>query len=189
MPECVSIMMRILWLTGIGAAFLLLVALIWSIIFPTRRLWPPDKSSTTKKIVVWLHTLLIFGCAIFLGIADWNSLEWPSIFRWGFGLPLIVTGNVIVWVGVAQLGMEATSGEATELQVDGLYRYSRNPQYVADVAILLGWLILSASEWAFPVALLGIATLIVAPFAEERWLVDVYGTEYAAYRTKVRRYL
>jgi len=99
-----------------------------------------------------------------------------------------VLGHVVVWRGVAEIGFEATSGDATGLETSGLYEYSRNPQYVADIAILAGWFVLSASLWVLPVVLAGIALLLLAPFAEEVWLEDRYGEDYRAYREKVRRY-
>ena len=81
------------------------------------------------------------------------------------------------------------SGEATGLRTQGLYRYSRNPQYVADVLILCGWLILSASAMALPVAVFGILVLVIAPLAEEPWLAEKYGQQYDVYRSSVPRYI
>lgn len=174
---------------GLAAAFLLLAATLWSIAFPLQRLWPPKTPSTWSKLVVWSLTLIVFGSAIYLGIADWNRLAWPWLMRWGVGLSLITAGNVVVWWGVAQIGLKATSGEATGLRTDGLYRYSRNPQYVADMGILVGWSILSASVWALPVVAAGLLVLVVTPIAEETWLEKEYGEEYRACRRGTRRFL
>lgn len=176
-------------LIGIAAAGLMLVMLLWSILYPRYRIWPPGKPSAVLKVWVWALTLCIFGSALYLGVSDWNSLGWSSPLRWLFGLPLIALGNIAVWLGVAQIGMGATSGEPTGLQTGGLYRYSRNPQYVADMGILIGWAILSASVWTLPVVVLGVVALAVAPFTEESWLVDTYGEEYVAYRSTAPRYL
>ena len=124
-----------------------------------------------------------------IGVADWNSMEWPALLRWSVGLPLVIMGNAMVWTGVAQIGLAATSGEATGLRTKGLYRYSRNPQYVADVLILIGWSVLTASGLALPLVVLGILVLVVAPFAEEPWLVEKYGRQYTTYRSNVPRYI
>ena len=85
--------------------------------------------------------------------------------------------------------MAATSGEATALFTNGLYRWSRNPQYVADMAILIGWGILSASIWTLPVLAIGFALLAIAPLAEEPWLEEIYGEKYRSYKKKVGRYM
>lgn len=176
-------------LCGMIAAVAMLFILIWSVKYPALRLWPPDQSSHAHKTIVWIHTLLIFGSALYLGIADWNALNWPLLPRLVIGIPIILVANVVVWSGVFQLGFAATSGEATGLQTGGLYRYSRNPQYVADIALLVGWAVLSASVWALPVIMIGLIILLLAPLAEEGWLTEKYGSKYIDYRSKVRRYL
>ena len=70
-----------------------------------------------------------------------------------------------------------------------MYRYSRNPQYMADIGIVGGWMILSAATWAMVVGLAGIAVLITAPFSEEPWLKDQYGKAFEDYSNRVRRFL
>ena len=175
-------------LLGVISSFYLLIAIVWSIFFPDKRVWPPNKATTGLKIRVWLATVTIFACAFILGVMDWNALEWRPEIRWGLGLPLIILGNLIVWRGVQEIGMDATSGDVDQLKTNGLYSWSRNPQYVADIFILIGWWALSASIWASPIVLLGISALLFAPLAEEPWLENVYGEAYSAYKKDVRRY-
>lgn len=52
-------------------------------------------------------------------------------------------------MGVRKIGFGATSGEVAELKTEGLYRYYRYPEYVADMAILPGWAVRSASGGRF----------------------------------------
>lgn len=175
--------------TGLSAATVLLVMLIWSIAFPEKRLWPPKKSTLFNQFIVWGLTIAVFTSAFTLGVTGWNDANWPSAFRWGLGLPLILVGNLIVWQGVLQIGMKATSGDVDKLKTRGLYRYSRNPQYMADIAILVGWNLLCASASALTVVAMGIVVLLVAPLAEEPWLKKAYGKSYEDYSQEVRRYL
>lgn len=182
--------LRILILAvGMLAGSYMLGILLWSIAKPERRIWPPDNATAAIKFRVWFITVLIFAAAFALGLLDWNRFEWPAPVRWYVGLPLILIGNVVVWRGVQRIGMAATSGEASGLKTDGLYGWSRNPQYVADVVILIGWGILAASLWTLPVLAIGIAVLLVAPFAEEPWLEEQYGEAYENYKKSVRRYI
>ena len=174
---------------GMLAGAYMLGMLLWSAIQPHRRVWPPVKATAGIKIRVWLMTTLIFAAAFILGLLDWNHFNWPASIRWGLGLPLVIIGNVIVWLGVSKIGMAATSGEAAGLKTDGLYKWSRNPQYMADIAILFGWGVLSASLWVMPVLFLGISVLVVAPVAEEPWLEEKYGVEYRLYKLTARRYV
>ncbi len=174
---------------GIAAAGYMLGMLLWSIARPDQRTWPPQLATTVIKFRVWVITTTIFAAAFLLGIMDWNRFSWPASMRWGVGLPLVVLGNIAVWWGVNKIGYAATSGEASGLKTDGLYAWSRNPQYVADITILIGWGILAASPWALSVFALGFVVLVIAPFAEEPWLEERYGNSYREYRSKVRRYL
>lgn len=176
-------------LVGLLSAFYLLIAIIWSIIYPEKRIWPPKIATAGLKLRVWAATIAIFTSAFILGVLDWNALEWPAPFRWGLGFPLIILGNLFVWRGVFEIGANATSGEIDQLKTNGLYAWSRNPQYVADIFILLGWFAFSASIWASPIVFLGILVLLLAPLAEESWLKNAYGESYSAYKKDVRRYL
>ncbi|MCA9212462.1 MAG: DUF1295 domain-containing protein [Planctomycetales bacterium] len=125
-----------------------LAILAYSIVRPSKRIWPPPAQQTWQYYFVWLLTLLSFGGFIVVGLLDWNSLGWAAIVRWPIGVLLIVGGNVLAWVGVRQLSLKTTSGSKGPLVTDGLYRYSRNPQYLEDIAIVGGWAVLSASVWA-----------------------------------------
>lgn len=80
--------------------------------------------------------------------------------------------------------------ETTALVTDGLFRYSRNPVYVAMVAALAG----------IAVVLGTLAPIIVIPAfawfirrrfieAEERMLEDAFGEDYRAYKQRVRRWI
>ena len=166
----------------------LIVMLIWSILFPKRRLWPPQRVNWLSHLMVWLPTLAVFGGAILVGFAEWNMLDWPLWLRWGVGLPLILAGNAVVWPAALGIGLDATSGAEAELKTDGFYRWSRNPQYVADMGLLIGWAILSASPAVWIIAIGGVIAFALAPFAEEPWLEKVYGERYRRYRNRVPRF-
>lgn len=174
---------------GVAAGSYMLVILLWSTAKPQQRIWPPDNATAAIKFRVWFMTILIFAAAFLLGALDWNRFEWPASVRWGIGLPLVAIGNVVVWRGVHKIGLAATSGEASRLKTDGLYGWSRNPQYVADIAILIGWGVLSASLWALPILGIGVLVLFVAPFSEEPWLEQTYGDDFRRYKSEVRRFL
>ncbi|WP_090211337.1 methyltransferase family protein [Litoreibacter janthinus] len=120
---------------------------------------------------------------------EWGSLPIPILLRFGFGILLIIVGNIIVWSEVTKFGIAQTGGAKGSLRTSGMYRYSRNPQYVADIAMIVGWIVLCASAGAALVSLAGIIVLIAAPFAEEPWLKEQYGSAFKHYKAKVRRFL
>jgi len=164
-------------------------ALIWSILFPKRRLWPLRRESTLSFLMVWLIPLAVFVCAFIAGIAEWSMMGWPVLLQWGVGVSLILLGTVIVWLAVFNIGLKATSGVEAELKSEGVYRWSRNPQYVAYMSILLGWAILSGSSAAWVIGVVGVALFAVAPFAEEPWMKGVYGEAYQAYKARTPRFI
>lgn len=181
-------MIMFLNFVGIGFASLTLIAILWSIANPSKRLWPPQEYTAITPLVIWLPTFSIFGCLIGLGLLGWGETPIPNSLRYGLGIPLIVFGNLAVWYEVGQFGVDQTGGAIGTLRTQGLYRFSRNPQYVADIAMIIGWVVLSASLLALPVAVLGALVLAISPFAEEPWMREIYGEEYAAYQKMVRRF-
>lgn len=173
---------------GFGIAATTLTAILWSIAFPKLRVWPPKRYTALTPVFVWVPTLALFGILILLGILGWGDTAIPGWLRLGVGLPLIVIGNIIVWLEVSHFGVPQTGGAKGTLRTEGMYLYSRNPQYVADIAIVGGWMILSAAPWVFAVGASVIAILVVTPFAEEPWLKDQYGTAFEDYAKRVRRF-
>ena len=179
----------VLIIVGLVIAAGTLAAILRSIAYPKRRLWPPKRYTKATPVLVWAPTFTLFGILIGLGVMNWGSLTIPTWLRFGVGIPLIVAGNVIVWSEVAQFGIAQTGGAKGSLRTGGMYRYSRNPQYVADITLIIGWILLCASSEAALVGFAGIAVLIAAPFAEEPWLEEQYGSRFENYRAKVRRFL
>ncbi|PHS21870.1 MAG: methyltransferase [Robiginitomaculum sp.] len=174
---------------GVLASGAFLAAVIWSIAFPQKCIWPPQRSTFWNRALIWVLTVIAIGSMFWLGLTDWNAFGWSAKLRWGLGLPLMITGNIVVFHSAAYLGYKATSGAKTALRTHGFYRYSRNPQYTADLFLFTGWAILSASIHALPVIVITLLTLLMAPSSEEPWLRRQYGKPYEDYCRKVRRFL
>jgi len=174
---------------GLGLAAATLASILWSIAVPERRIWPPQHYTAFTPILVWVPTFSLFGILILLGVWGLGDLAVPGWLRFGIGIPLIVIGNVVVWSEVAHFGVPQTGGAKGTLKTSGMYRYSRNPQYVADITIVGGWMILTSAPSAFILGATVILLLVVAPFAEEPWLKEQYGSEFETYRASTRRFL
>ncbi len=182
-------MQSVLVSVGLVIATNTFAAILWSIAYPERRIWPPKRYTMATPVLVWIPAFSLFGILILLGVMEWGSMAVPTWLRIGVGIPLIFAGNIVVWSEVIQFGIAQTSGATGSLRTDGMYRYSRNPQYVADISMIVGWIILCTSAGAVLVGFAGIAILIAAPFAEEPWLKEQYGSAFDDYRAKVRRFL
>ena len=182
-------MSSVLLIIGLLISAATLGALVWSIAYPAKRIWPPKAYSVWTPIVVWVPTFALFGTLIALGVIGWGQMELPAWMRYGLGIPIIVLSNIVVWSAVRKFGIAQTGGAEGTLKTDGLYRYSRNPQYVADAVMIFGWLVLSSSAATLLVGATSIFALLIAPLAEESWMKERYGRAYEAYMKVTPRYL
>lgn len=178
-----------LTVVALTIAGLTVAAILWSVARPDRRIWPPHRFSAAVSWIGWGGTFAFFATVFALGVIGWGEAPVPRWLRYGVGPILILAGNAGVWFEVMGFGANQTMGAEGRLKTDGLYRVSRNPQYVSDIAILTGWALLSASFVALPSVIAGILVLIAFPFAEESWLSERYGKAYLDYKAKVRRSL
>lgn len=79
---------------------------------------------------------------------------------------------------------------ARTLVVGGPFHLTRNPMYVSLTALYLGATLLSASVWAAvlrPVPLMILQRWVIP--MEEHSLATAFGSDYQAYRQRVRRWL
>ncbi len=87
-------------------------------------------------------------------------------------------------------GTPASIAATQSLVVTGLYRYVRNPMYVAVLAVILGQALLFG-DWRLVAygALFWVGCHLFVMAYEEPTLARTYGTEYAAYCANVRRWI
>jgi len=173
---------------GLAIATGALSVILWSIVFPAQRVWPPKHYTALTPYIIWIPTFALFGILTILGFLGWNNVL-PTWLRFAIGIPLITVSNIAVWSEVIHFGIAQTGGAKGKLRIKGLYCFSRNPQYVADILMIIGWTILTSSTWVLIVGSVTIIALVVAPFAEEPWLRDNYSSEYIHYASKVRRFI
>lgn len=101
------------------------------------------------------------------------------------GLIIYSLGIVFYAVSIVNYARPKING----INLNGLYRVSRNPMYVAYFISLLGCVLLTHS--GILLALL-IGFQISAHWiilSEERWCIKEFGEEYITYMKKVRRYI
>lgn len=110
------------------------------------------------------------------------------------GLLLLATGvAALLWCVrdfyVSGKGTLAPWAPPQNLVVVGLYRFSRNPMYVAVALVLLGWALSFGST-----GLLLYALAVVAAFhlrvvlGEEPWLARTHGEQWTQYASRVPRW-
>jgi protein-S-isoprenylcysteine O-methyltransferase Ste14 len=148
-----------------------------------------------------------------------NKLFWQAIFAF-LALPGIVAFIVPVlvlrpahdashWIGVIPVAIGTllllwcvrdfyVAGRGTlapwtppkRLVAVGLYRFSRNPMYIAVITVLIGWAVMfqTVALVVYAVAVT-IAFHLRVVFAEEPWLARTHGTQWEEYRSRVPRWL
>jgi len=105
----------------------------------------------------------------------------------GAGAALFWTGY---WTFVRQRTGILLQQPATRIVTTGPYRWSRNPQYVAVVAIYLGASVLANTIWPLvllPLAIAALHRLVIQ--REEAYMHRTFREEYRAYCRRVHRWL
>jgi len=119
---------------------------------------------------------------------DWDGAAWVVLpLAWlviavGVGFLLYAFGLFAL-----QRGTPAPVAPTQTLVVTGVYRYVRNPMYLAVLAIILGQALLFGSWWLVLYA--GIVLIAFVAFVtgyEEPTLSRAYGKQYLEYRRNVR---
>lgn len=123
---------------------------------------------------------------------------------WSVGLPgrtatavaLAGSGGAMALAGVVAFRVKRTTvnpltpAAASTMVTSGVYRLSRNPMYVGFFLALVGWAVYLSHVGAallLPVFVAYMTRYQIKP--EERALLARFGTEYAEYRSRVRRWL
>lgn len=160
-----------------------------SVRFPARRIWPPPGRRSWQYRVVWTLIDVATAGILVVGVLDWNSFVLDHWLRLPVGAALALGGGAFALWGIYHLSWHASLGLEAELVRSGPYRWTRNPQYVGDIAMLAGWAIVFNSLHAGILCALGIAWMAMAPVAEEPWLREQYGEPYERYRREVPRFV
>jgi protein-S-isoprenylcysteine O-methyltransferase Ste14 len=115
------------------------------------------------------------------------SLWWATI---PLGLGVLLLLACVREFYVAGRGTLAPWSPPEALVVTGLYRWSRNPMYVAVLLVLSGWAI-GYRSW--PLAVYALAVLVAFHLRivlhEEPWLARTFGEAWTRYSNQVSRWL
>ena len=136
--------------------------------------------------------LIRFGL---LSILDKEALKRAAFFApligkektayWFYvGLVIYGLGVLLCLVSVLNFAKPTVNG----INLKGLYRFSRNPMYVAYFICFLGCVVLTQSLILFVLLLVFQISAHWIILSEERWCIEKFGQEYMNYMKKVRRY-
>lgn len=115
-----------------------------------------------------------------------------SARTWTIGLAFVLLGELIRIAGVAAAGTTTRrrSRDVQRLVTYGAFAWCRNPLYVGNLFIWMGFTVVSGVLWFLPIALVIFAieySLIVR--YEEGVLESTFGEEYLAYKRATPRWI
>jgi protein-S-isoprenylcysteine O-methyltransferase Ste14 len=118
------------------------------------------------------------------------------VFRMYIAVPMALAGVTIIVAGILVFRRARTTMNPLESQApsslvrSGIYKHTRNPMYAGMLLVLLAWATFLFTFWCLfgpLVFILYIDRFQIIP--EERMLSKLFGSDYAEYKTKVRRWL
>ena len=145
---------------------------------------PPPLAMLLAAGLMWLAALAL------------PALDFPLEARGPIAVAVALAGVIVASVAFFQFRRAGTTvnpmkpAESAALVTQGIYRFSRNPMYVGDALMLIGWALWLANAAALALVALFVVYLNryqIAP--EERALGARYGAVYAEYCRAVRRWL
>lgn len=114
--------------------------------------------------------------------------------KWLGWIPLVLGTFLLLWCVrdfyVTGKGTLAPWSPPRHLVTTGLYRWSRNPMYVAVLVILSGWALWFVS-WGLAVYAMAVGTAfhLRVVLYEEPWLARTHGDAWERYRERVPRWI
>ena len=153
--------------------------------------------------MIWILLRTLFFALTFVATAL------VLVPRWILGASRVVREGLLLGAGIALIalgvalmvwcwGEFAARGRGTpapfdpprRLVVRGPYRYVRNPMYVAALLVILGQAaVYGSTSLVWYAAAFAAASFLFVVIYEERTLARRFGSDYAAYKGAVRRWL
>ena len=142
--------------------------------------FPPRlKTEKSSYLIYQLSTVAIFIYMLFLKIVTIPAEMFYA------GLAVYFFGLILCSVSVVDFAKPSQTG----INLNGLYRFSRNPMYIAYFIYFIGCVLLTQSLLLFGFVLIFQITAHWIILSEERWCVQRFGEEYIQYMKMVRRYI
>ena len=133
--------------------------------------------------VITLIGIILIGYVFKVGFL---SRLWSLPFRIT-GAILIIVGIVVWFIGAVRSDMD-NNIENNKLKTDGIYAWVRNPMYSGWWIAITGITLMWHNAWMLVLPLINWIIMTVTLInSEEKWLLNLYGDEYADYKSKVNR--
>ncbi len=152
-----------------------------------------------SPVRAWIGTVvfLLVAPGVVAGLIPWLISDWRWYDWGGAAWAVVPIGGITIIAGVAFLlhafalfavhrGTPAPVAPTKMLVVTGVYRFVRNPMYLAVLMIILGQALVFGSWWLVLYAVIVLAAVLTfVKGYEEPTLTRAYGEQYLEYRRNV----
>jgi protein-S-isoprenylcysteine O-methyltransferase Ste14 len=170
-----------------------------------------QEQSKKARIPRWMALMIalafwIVGIPLFYGVGPWALSVLTPHFGWIAGrpslwnllgfIPLLIASLCLIWIMLLHFAPISAVPERIERELTprhllsgGPYAFTRNPMYLAELTLLLGWALYYGSILVFIGVLLGwfAFNFVIVP-REECNLEARFGEAYLEYKNKVPRW-
>jgi protein-S-isoprenylcysteine O-methyltransferase Ste14 len=160
--------------------------------------WSDDAHGFLNRAFIGLFVaLFVFSVAFavrpdlvhIFGPVEWMVtpfIAWPGAF-------VAICGALLTILSQFEMGrswrLGVREGDRSDLVIDGLYSFSRNPIYVGLMTTMVGIFLVVPNAVTFALVVAGWLTVSAQIRLEEEFLVGLHGAEYEAYKARTRRWL
>lgn len=141
---------------------------------------------------------LVLLVAALMWLAMWTmpAFEFQVPLRKILSVSMATAGTIVSGLGILSFRRARTTvnpmkpDSTSSLVVSGIYRLTRNPMYLGFLLVLFGWAIYLSNALTFfflPAFIVYMNRFQIEP--EEQALHVLFGPQFAAYRSRVRRWL
>ena len=139
-----------------------LIALVLTLCLKNVQVWPPPSKRSWQFWFTWISVL---------GILDQGTLGLNHYPRFIIAGILILISVPIGLSAIHQLSFKQTLGLEGKFITTGIYRYTRNPQYVTHILLIAAVVLVANSALALQIGIPYALWFMLAPFSEEAWLI------------------
>ena len=149
---------------------------------------------TVTGVMEWALMLAVFSFPYLFNPSCWpvvwSCRAWAPAWGQVVGLALIAIGALLSFGSMAWLGLRRSTGLQVSTVFDrGLYRWTRNPQVLFGIGMILGVVCLWPSAYALGWLIASLILFHTMVLTEEEHLARVHGDAYRDYCRRVPRYL
>lgn len=141
--------------------------------------FPPTEGKEKAAFYVYQISTLVLLIYLFF-----SEIKLNTILNY-IGLIVYIIGALLYIKSIIDFSKPKESG----INKNGLYKYSRNPMYIAFFLYFFGCSLLIDSWVYFIILLVFQISVHYLILSEERWCIKNFGEDYKEYMNKVRRYI